>query len=380
MLEPETQTPPSIDPNRFDTIEALVYRWSPLGFWGTTLTIFLISFGSLALICEITGRPYMFDVMAQQDYLALAPEQQARMAHRLAFVWGETRYILETVVWVGFVLSLILTAAMALPERGRIMWHHIKDDLERALPDSAKADINALSHGAPKRWQRGYTIGLIGGLVFGLVFNIFIMLGNGGNLAIYLNSIGLWFILFSPFLYALGIRGGIEVARESKEIKTLIRSHLTVDLFHLDRLRAFGQIGLHGALSWMVMAAILLLFVADTSQVWVAIGAFILSGIGAAMIFTSAVHPVHVLIRDAKHAELDRIHDEMARARDHALSGDAEASSALAGLTDYEQWVEKQYEWPISPGVTLRFATYILIPIIPIVGSYVFERLADFMI
>ena len=101
---------------------------------------------------------------------------------------------------------------------------------------------------------------------------------------------------------------------------------------------------------------------------------------GAIMVFTSAVRPVHDKIREAKAAELDRIHEAMAEQRERALAGDPEAAGALAGLTDYEQWIEKRPEWPLSPSVTTRLALYVLIPILPIIGSYVFELVADFVI
>ena len=55
----------------------------------------------------------------------------------------------------------------------------------------------------------------------------------------------------------------------------------------------------------------------------------------------------------------------------------AAASSALAGLTDYEIWVAQRPEWPLSTGLATRFSLYILLPILPIVGSYLFEKLAD---
>ena len=51
--------------------------------------------------------------------------------------------------------------------------------------------------------------------------------------------------------------------------------------------------------------------------------------------------------------------------------------TALAGLTDYERWIEQRSEWPLSLSTGLRFAFYILIPLLPIIGSYAFERVAD---
>ena len=38
---------------------------------------------------------------------------------------------------------------------------------------------------------------------------------------------------------------------------------------------------------------------------------------------------------------------------------------------------EGEGEATVSAGVTTRFSLYVLIPVIPIIGSYVFEKLAD---
>ena len=101
------------------------------------------------------------------------------------------------------------------------------------------------------------------------------------------------------------------------------------------------------------------------------------SVLGGLFLLTSAVHPVHKEICAAKQAELGRIHAEMDRVRNRALAGDAEAASALAGLTDYEVWITNRPEWPVSSGVSTRFSLYILLPLLPILGSYIFEKIAD---
>ena len=50
--ETPAQTPGS---GRFIPAETLIYRWSPLGMWGTTLAILVISLGSFALIADPQG-------------------------------------------------------------------------------------------------------------------------------------------------------------------------------------------------------------------------------------------------------------------------------------------------------------------------------------
>jgi hypothetical protein len=366
-----------IDKTRFVNTEAVVYRRSPLGFFGTTLAIFLLAFGSFILIAELTGRPSMFEIFDAGALAEMSETHQQALSQRLSFQFDGRLYVLEQVAWIGFVLSMIFTAAIALAENGRQVWKSFEAQLIASLPTSGHADARSLTDGTPGSWRKHYRVFFFVGALSGLIFNIFMMFANNANLWQYVQSIGLWFLIFSPLLYGLGLRAGVDVARESGEIKRLIHQHLEIDLFHLDRLQVYGHIGLRGALSWLIMAAVIMLFVVDPSQAWSAVITVILSGAGGVFVLVSAIQPVHQKIRLAKEAELDRVHAEMALCRDRALGGDATASSALAGLTDYEQWIEKRSEWPLSPSVTQRFALYVLIPVIPIVGSYVFERMVD---
>ncbi|MBO6795735.1 hypothetical protein [Maricaulis sp.] len=351
---PHAELDPKSD--RYTPMENLLYRRSPFGFWGTTIAIFVISFGSFLLICHITQRPPIYEVAAD----------------------GSISF--PSVVWIGFVLSMILTSALSLSENGVRLWRAVEEDLVRALKPSGENAARAFAAGVPVSWRGRYLGFFAAGALAGLGFNAFMIVVNAGTLERYLSSIGLWFLVFAPFLYGLGVRAGVDVARESSELKTLVRDHLQVDLYHLDRLHVLGRIGLRAALSWLLMAAVLLLFVAAPSQMTVGLISIGISIAGGMWVFWSAVKPAHEQIREAKSAELERIHERMALLRDAALAGDVEAASALAGLTDYEQWIEQRPEWPLSPSVTQRFALYILIPVLPIIASYLFEKVADLVL
>lgn len=381
-MDGDAPTQSVISRDRFAHLEARLYAASPLGFWGTTLAILFVTFGSFVLITELTGRPGLFALMpdCSGDLSAVCSARDLaryEAGWNLPFDDSARRYQLQSVSWIGFVLSMILTTALALSENGRRVWDSHKPDLIRSLPETGQADAEAISGGVDAGWRAGYMLAFAGGAVGGVLFNVFMIIGQDISLWQYLRSIGLWFLIFSPLLYGLGIRAGVDLARESGEIKRLIRAHLTVDLFHLDRLDVYGRIGMRGALSWMTMAAVLLLFVADSGQVYYSIPAVGLAVLGGGFILVSAVHPVHLKIREAKRAELERVHDEIRRLRDLSFEGDRAAGSALAGLTDYERWIEQRSEWPLSLSTGLRFALYILIPLLPIIGSYAFERVAD---
>ncbi len=353
---------PEVPAGHFQPAEVRFYALSPFGFLGTTALTLIIVYGFYLAVATLTQKPPVFET-------------------------SETgALVLTQVAWIALVLSLIFTAGTAFTESGRHMWSRERAPLIAALTPSGAVAVEALNAGIPDRWRRQYLIMFGVGAVAGLAFNAFMILSSGFSLSEYTRSIGLWFLVISPLLYGIGFRAGVDVARESGALKALVRGHLEVDLFHLDRLAVFGRIGLKAARSWMIMAAILLLFlinpnnpqqIFDASQLWLTIPVVGVSVLGGLFLLTSAVHPVHKKICAAKQAELSRIHAEMDRVRERALAGDAEAASALAGLTDYEVWIDNRPEWPVSSGVTTRFSLYILLPLLPILGSYIFEKIAD---
>jgi hypothetical protein len=352
--ETPAQTPGS---GRFIPAETLIYRWSPLGMWGTTLAILVISLGSFALIAETTGQPHL-------GYVDAA---------------GQWRF--NTVSWIGFVLSMILTAALGLTELGRRRELAERANLLAALDPAGHAAASALSDGEVRiAWRRRYWLLTALGFAGGLVFNIYMAMSESVSLTDYLQSIGLWFLLFSPPLYAVGLRAGLGLARDGRELRQLVDAHVEIDLYHLERLHVFGRLGLGGAGSWLVMAGVLLLFVADPRQVWFAVPGIGIAALSGILAFAGAVRPIQRKIQQAKARELVQVHDRMAEARDRAFNGDDSAATALAGLTDYEVWVERRPEWPVSTSIGLRFSLYILIPVLPILGSYLFEKMADGLI
>ena len=233
------------DPGRFTPLEARLYALLPLDYRITTLLVFVLCFGSLILITWISQAPPPLMIEAGED--------------------GAVRYEIHGAVWASFVLSLIMTAALGLSEGTR----RLSRSEEVALAASLKPDTPAETarlRGAPDSWKPWYRGALIAGLIGGLLFNAFMVFGPASMpLDRYLGSIGLWFVLFSSPLYALGFRAGVNLAREASELSRIVRDHLDVDLFHLERLQVYGRIGLRGAFSWMVMAAIIMLFLASPS-------------------------------------------------------------------------------------------------------------------
>jgi hypothetical protein len=334
--------------------ETIIYKASPIGFWGTTSLFFALSAGSYVLIAKTFGQRNVFSI-------------------------SQSGFALSDTSWIALVVSLIFTAALALPERRRNRWAAHRPDLIATLHLSGHDAAQALAEGSIVPRLASYLF-FYTGCTLGLALNLYILRSQSIGIGSYLSSIGLWFTIFTPLVWGLGLRAGVSVAHETRQIAALIRGHLEVDIFKLDKLHVYGRIGLSGARSWLIIVAILLLFIAEPDQIFGATLSVLLAMLGAVLVLNSALRPVHAKIRAAKDYELARVRAEMSDVRTEALNGNSAAASALAGLTDYEQWVEHRSEWPVSNSATTRLMLYFLIPIIPIVGSYVFEKLADTVI
>lgn len=339
--------------DRFESLEYTLFQRSPLGSIGTSLVIFGLIYGLYILIAQLTQSPPFIYLNADG-------------------VW-----VSHQVSWIAFVLSLLLTTAIAFEGSGKDRWEPEIDALVVALPEPGADTARNLAKGIPIAWRARYHRLFWIGFIFGIVFNLWLMYSDGQTLMGYLDSVGLWFLIISPPLFGTGFRAGMDVSRRSREIKALVADHLVIDLFHLDRLTVFGRIGIRAARSWLLMSAILLLFMLSPDQLWIAIPTILATAVGGVFILTSTLNPVHRKICAAKSAELERIHEEMALVRGRAMAGDDSASAALAGLTDYEIWVTNRSEWPLSGGLATRFSLYILLPVLPIVASYIFEKVAD---
>jgi hypothetical protein len=80
-------------------------------------------------------------------------------------------------------------------------------------------------------------------------------------------------------------------------------------------------------------------------------------------------------IRAAKHAELERLREQIRAAR--AETDTAVASPRLANLTGYYQLIDSASEWPIDAANLLKFIGYLLLGLGSWLGGAVVERILD---
>jgi hypothetical protein len=163
----------------------------------------------------------------------------------------------------------------------------------------------------------------------------------------------------------------------------LVTGHLTVRPARFDRLEVYGRLALRGALAWIVMAAIILLFFVYAAPIAISVGTLVFSLCAAGYVFFSTSAPVMRAASAIRTAALDDVRTHIEREAQSMLhqAGQAPpASGRLAELIAYEAWLEKRPVWPISAPVTRRLALYGFIPVLAWFGAaaaeLALERLA----
>ena len=148
-----------------------------------------------------------------------------------------------------------------------------------------------------------------------------------------------------------------------------------IDLFDLYALAPFARQGLRSALLWLVLLSLVSLNAVDL--IWFfSIAAIALVGGTAALILP--VRGIHLRLRQAKKAELERVHAAI-RGDPGALSGSLigahGTSLRLSDLLAYRKFLESVREWPFDAPSMLRFALYLAIPLGSWLGGAFVERL-----
>jgi hypothetical protein len=148
-----------------------------------------------------------------------------------------------------------------------------------------------------------------------------------------------------------------------------------IDLLDLQTLAPFARQGLRSSLLWLVLLSLVSLNAVDL--IWFStIAVIALVGGTAALILP--VRGIHVRLRQAKRAELGRVHAAI-RGDPGALSGslirEHGADLGLSDLLAYRNFLESVREWPFDAPTMLRFALYLAIPLGSWLGGAFVERL-----
>ncbi len=277
--------------------------------------------------------------------------------------------------WAAFVLSLVFAAAISIPARSHAQWRASLADLRETLDEDGRALAEVMTIGPPRRRVTGAVIAFALGAAGGLVFVYWLLMSSGLDLETFLRSTGAWFLITQPVLFGLAARAGVQLRHDDQDMAALVRDHLVVDLARLDRLEVYGRLALRSALSWLVMAAIILLFFVFAAPVAVSISALVLSLLAGAYAFASTVGPVVQRVSRARDARLADIREQIAAAGDMLAAGQAAPGTPISELAAYEAWLEKRPVWPISAPVSRRLALYGFIPVLAWFGAAAAELL-----
>lgn len=304
----------------------------------------------------------------------------------LALAMGSGQAVIETGAqgprfnsgsWAALVMSLIFGAAVTMPALGHEQWKAEISDLKRVLDTEGQDEAHAIAQGARTDRSGRVLMAFLAGAIGGVVFNGWMIMATDLTVSLYLQSTGLWFAVVSPVLFGLGARAGVLLSMDDADLAALVRDHLTVDLAHMERLQVFGRLALRGALSWLVMTAIILLFFIYTAPVPVSVGAVSLSILAGGYAFASPIKPVMRRAAEVKDAALEEVRAQIAQEGGLALKDAQESKGPVSELIAYEAWLEKRPVWPISAPITRRLALYGFIPVLAWFGAAAAELVLD---
>ena len=89
---------------------------------------------------------------------------------------------------------------------------------------------------------------------------------------------------------------------------------------------------------------------------------------------------VHRRITQAKATELDWVEGKIREQRTILKSGQDRTSGDLSDLASYRDLVRAVPDWPISASGYVRFALYLLIPVVSWAAAALVERFIDAML
>jgi hypothetical protein len=187
-----------------------------------------------------------------------------------------------------------------------------------------------------------------------------------------------WHRVLGPLVGVGSVALAYAIIVVSRRMSRLAADLESIDLFDLRPLYPFTQLGLANALLLMGFVAIAGLMVLTETGfgllgVLVGTAIFTAAGLAAAL----PMRGVHRRITQAKTAELEWVEAKLREQRDVLKKGADRTSGDLSDLSAYRDLVRSVRDWPISTSSYVRFALYLLIPVVSWAAAAVVERLVD---
>ncbi|WP_394693305.1 hypothetical protein [Hyphobacterium sp.] len=270
---------------------------------------------------------------------------------------------------IALVFSALLALAICLQTTGHNLWQRELPSLKRAIRTGLHDRLAPFATGLPIEWEKPYRSASLVGFVLGIAMNGAIILQSEHPVRIMTDPIGIWFFVMGPLLLTLGARGLVDMSHQSRFLKDLIENGAVIDLTDLENLQVFGRMGLHEALSWSLIAVILIpvlvmgFSTGGIGVVGTGIVAITLALGGAVRSFWLAIQPVQTRISLVKADKIRLLRAEIIK-----------APANVGDLISLENWVSARPEWPISAPISRRLAVYVALPLLAWAGAALVDR------
>ncbi|RIL08023.1 MAG: hypothetical protein DCC71_00800 [Proteobacteria bacterium] len=188
----------------------------------------------------------------------------------------------------------------------------------------------------------------------------------------------LWRFVRDVAVWTLAIRLIVVVIGSSLRVSRLSEA-ARIDLLDLRGLAPLARIGLRGALAFAVAASMVVAMAGDEQTVSVTLVTVAIVAAVGALALLLPVRGAHRAIRAAKDAELRAVRAAIARARNAAIVGGAEAAedaTRLGGLLAFEGRIAHVNEWPFDVGTLVRFVVFLALPL----GSWIGAALVEWVV
>lgn len=331
------------DTLRSPYLEVRLHQWSPLPPVLNGLLVSLVLYGLYLLLSVKAGQPI------------IEPAAQGVRFNPAA--------------WAALVVCLIFGVATTMPAITQAQWRASLPQLYAVLDAEGQGKAEQIAIGPTRRQSRTSLAAFVIGAIVGLLVNIWLL--NPPNLPWrdYWTSISPFFAIMNTVVFGLAARGAYMVRYEDREMKRLVENHLQVDLAHLERNQVFGRLALRGALAWLVMTAVILLFFVESTPALISATALGFALLAAGYAFASTIGPVVRKCSGVRDDARQTVRERIQTRADAMMGERSDDAAPVSELIAYEAWLEKLPVWPISAPVTRRLALYGFIPVLAWFGS-----------
>jgi hypothetical protein len=171
----------------------------------------------------------------------------------------------------------------------------------------------------------------------------------------------------------LGLYSAVLSRRVTERVAAAIEH---IDLLDPSELAPFSRMALRHAFMWAGGSSIASLLFLDVEVLWPVLATIVGTLYLATRAFLEPVRAVHLRLREARHAELARVRERIAKARAASLErGEPGTAAELTGLLAWEARIDGVSEWPFDVSTLLRFGALIALALGSWLGGALVERL-----